>query len=217
MDSTPLVIIVNRYEHMLYSFNFMNFSTLAKVKKNISKDLHIGSNDLILYEFDKTYIDSVKNKYPLRNLLGCKVDPMMKLILMVRGNFTENPEKEYAFKLKCSDFMGELAIKVLGSTVVLYIEVIQRTGFIQSAIEAKTKIPVRNQVLAITSTTELFKYEYISTNDILTLIVIGDRLSEADDWLTENNISPITTFKLTFLSNVDYWSSAQQNGPLKNN
>ena len=109
-------------------------------------------------------------------------------------------------------------IKVLRSKAIINVQTSFKINCIKHDIESETKIPVANQVLLNDGGVIIHYEEAISpffTRSSMHLAVIGDVPSEAESWLKANDISPIKTFQLRFLTKIDPLSITKYNTILK--
>ena len=188
--------IINRNQKRIFTFYFESFPTLLDIKQKIQEKLGIECNDLFLYEFDNDhrYIECLYWGKPLESLPANAIGTVMELILVIRGNVTNDLVQQFGVEV-----LDELEIPVVGSKTKIKVETLRRSDFIKRAIESKFNIPFENHV--IFSHEGIVKWkEFIPLSTRLYVAVIGDVPSEADGWLKDNDITSIKTFKLRFLS-----------------
>ena len=140
-NSAMKVHIFTRNKARVFEFIFEFYPTVSDIKQNIQENLQIQCDDVLLYDFDgERYFECLDGTKPLEilQLNNTKlIEPVIRFILVIRGNVTSDVVKEF-----CFETVDELEIPVLGFPTRINIETMR--SFIKSAIASKFKIPMEN-------------------------------------------------------------------------
>ena len=105
--------IFNRKQERIFTFSFQSFPTLSDIKLKIQEKLGIRCDDLLLYEFDDNRGYSGSLYWGKLEVLPSNyktIGTVMKFILIIRGNVTNDLVKRFTFET-----LDEIEIPVFGS------------------------------------------------------------------------------------------------------